>query len=279
MAWNQQKTVALCEVHLRQTMNTSVKVRLGRGRGWVHVIFSFMLQRNLCFKIIRGPNTPIISKNLKFSIFFIAIEMIWCNDPRLGMSGLFHCLEVERCKDSGLMSADVGFRWMLTESQGGVVPQPILSQHVSDLLFLVDAAALCSVSEYHFYDLSSFRHLTYPFVTYCDLGTEPFRNWQSLVPWFSTMTHLPLKKNPVFGGEKTRTWRGMPQKWLEKRWTKWRTSPYKGRRGRDMASPWRSCMACFFSTWIQQRDLYTHVFRLQYDDRCILSRNDIYIYI
>jgi hypothetical protein len=49
------------------------------------------------------------------------------------------------------MSADVGFRWMLTESQGGVVPQLILSQHVSDRLFLVKGAALCSVSEYHFY--------------------------------------------------------------------------------------------------------------------------------
>lgn len=53
------------------------------------------------------------------------------------------------------MSADVGFCWMLRESQGGVVPQPILLQHVRDRLFLVDTAALCSVSEYHFYYLSS----------------------------------------------------------------------------------------------------------------------------
>lgn len=63
-----------------------------------------------------------------------------------GMSELFHCLEVERCKDSGLMSA-VGFCWMLRESQGGVVqPWAIMA---------MDAAGLCSVAEYHVYSLSS----------------------------------------------------------------------------------------------------------------------------
>ena len=72
-----------------------------------------------------------------------------------GMSGLFHCLEVERCKDSGLMSA-VAFCWMLRESQGGVV-QPwaimamVYSKHVGARSFSLDAAGLCSVAEYHVY--------------------------------------------------------------------------------------------------------------------------------
>lgn len=46
-----------------------------RERSLCMSFFSFMLE--MCAsKSLRGPNTPIISKNLKFSTLFIAMEMI-----------------------------------------------------------------------------------------------------------------------------------------------------------------------------------------------------------